>query len=274
MATFKLTKKMLIAAHNEIDESVGIEPPIKEDLPQDKYEKELYDTVLDLDLNKTEIGGFEKGTQDVIAALKEKYGKTKAEEEEEEEAPAAPAKKGGKKAPVIEEEEEEEEEPEEEEEEEDVPTLADAINACKKVSELTEIVNANKEFKKASKKLLAMKKVSDMKAAMLEIIAPDDEEEEEEAPAAPTKKGETKKDEKKSGGAVKKFTSAEYNRVDALVDALKAKPKTIDEWAKEGDKVLAAKGGTVQPNTRENKFTIGYFLKIAKHFDLGNIPKE
>src|SRR3972149_9683828 len=97
----KLTKKNLVAAHNEIDEAISIEPPVNEKLGQDQYEKELYHTCMDkdqLDLSPTEISGFSQETQDVLAALTAKF------------------KKGKKAAPVVEDDEDEDEEEEEIEE--------------------------------------------------------------------------------------------------------------------------------------------------------------
>lgn len=237
MALKKLTKTMLLAAYKEIDESVGVEPPIKESLSQDKYEKELYDTIIDLDLNKTEISGFDKKTQEVISALKEKFAKNAAddddedEDEDDEEVEEAPVKKGGKKvvAPEPDDDEEEEEdepetdeeeeeeveeapvkkgakklaakvEPEEDDEEEEVEeTVVDKVNAAKKVSELLEVAKANPEFKKALKKLMLEKNAFKLKAAMLAIVTPEDDEEEEVPEKKIEKKVEKDPAKKKEG---------------------------------------------------------------------------
>lgn len=110
----------------------------------------------------------------------------------------------------------------------------------------------------------------------------DDDEEEDDEPApvkkpakkeasAPAKK-EAKKDDKKKSDEPKKkgnFVAAEYNRVDAVCDALKAKPKTVAAWSEKADSLLEAKGG--KANANENKFIIRYFQKMAKHFDFGGV---
>lgn len=236
MAVKKLTKDVLVKAHDEINEVIGIEPPIDEALKSEKYEKELYKTVVELEISDKEVKGMTKDTQDVLKLLKEKYGE---DEEAEEEA-----------AEEVEETEEEEEEP-----------------APKKTAKKPAPVPEKPAAKKTAKKPEPEPEEEE-----------EEEEDEEEKPVA--KKGTAKKEEKaptkKGDGEKKKFTAAEFNRVDALAEVLLAKtpPKTVEEWAEKANEVLRKKGGTVQPNTRENKFTIGYFQKIAKHFDLGNVPMK
>lgn len=131
----KLTKDALIKAHDEIDKEVGIEPPIDSELPSVKYEKELFKTIGQLDLEPSEIAALSKDTQQIIKALNEKYGDDEEEEEEmpeeEEEKVKKPAKKAApapapkkKPTPAPEPEDEDEEEADEEEEEEPVKPAA------------------------------------------------------------------------------------------------------------------------------------------------------
>ena len=185
MATKRLTKVALVAAHDEIDKEIGIEPPIDSELKLVDYQAELKETVVQLELTPEEITGLSAKTQALIAVL------ISAKEEE---------------APV------------------------------EKETEPVEVSNA-----------------------------PEEEEEE------PVEKVEKEKPVKKEKTP---FTAAEYNRVDALCDALKENPNNQDEWARIADDILIKKGGTTKPNIRENKFTIGYFVKIAKHMDLGAIPPK
>lgn len=206
MGTKKLTKTALIAAHDEIDKVVGIDPPIKEELKQEKYEKELNDTIIDLELSPAEIKGFSKETQAVVAALKEKFGaeqeeededepeKDEDEEEDEEEEVVAPApKKAAKKVvPVVEEDEEDEEDDEDDEEE---LSLVDQILACKKLKEYQAVINENTEFKKDKKRLLAITSVFSLKKEMLAIVAPAKAEKAAPAPAAKGKKAPVVEDD-------------------------------------------------------------------------------
>ena len=184
MATKRLTKVALVAAHDEIDKEIGIEPPIDSELKLVDYQAELKETVVQLELTPEEITGLSAKTQALIAIL-------------------IPAKED--EAPV------------------------------KKETEPVEVSNAP---------------------------------EEEEAPVEKVEKEKPVTKEKTP------FTAAEYNRVDALCAALKESPNNQDEWARIADDILTKKGGTTKPNIRENKFTIGYFVKIAKHMDLGAIPPK
>lgn len=228
---FKLTKKNLIAAHNEIDEAVTMQPPIKESLGQDQYEKELANAIGpdELDLSDTEISGFSDETQEVLAALKAKYSKKKGgkktapvvdedededeeevevddddEEEEEEEVPA-PVKKGKKAAPapakkpapvVVEEDDEEEEE-----EDEDEPSLIDQIKAARKLADFQAIVALDKKLFKGLDK---EKNVMVLKKKMLALVTPveDDEDEDEDEPVVVVPAKKEKKETKKPAPVV------------------------------------------------------------------------
>jgi hypothetical protein len=64
------------------------------------------------------------------------------------------------------------------------------------------------------------------------------------------------------------------DRVDALCMALEMNPDSIDDWSRRANSILEIKGGKIKPNNLANKFDIGYFYKIAKHFDLGELPKS
>lgn len=105
----------------------------------------------------------------------------------------------------------------------------------------------------------------------------DDEEEEQPEPVKPAKgktatipaaKGKTEAKETSDKPKAKgNFVAAEYTRVDAVCDALKAKPKTVASWSEKADALLEKKGG--KANDKENKFVIKYVQKMAKHFDFG-----
>lgn len=232
---FKLTKKNLIAAHNEIDEAVTMQPPIKESLGQDQYEKELANAIGpdELDLSDTEISGFSDETQEVLAALKAKYSKKKGgkktapvveeddeeeeieveedddedddeeddEEEEEEEEVPAPVKKGKKaahapaKKPALVVEEDDEEE------DEDEPSLIDQIKAARKLADFQAIVALDKKLFKGLDK---EKNVMVLKKKMLALVTPveDDDEEEEDEPVVVVPAKKEKKEAKKPAPVV------------------------------------------------------------------------
>lgn len=224
MALKKLTKTELISAHNEIDEVIGITPPISEELKQEKYEKELYDTLIDLELTKTEIAGFSKVTQSVITKLKTQFSSTDVVEDEEEEEVVAPVKKGKKPTPVVEEDDDDELEVDEpvvvvmdddddEVEEEPAPVKA---KTTKK-----QVVTAVKE--KATKKPV--------------VNAPTFEEEDEEVVeevVAKPKKVTTEKVETE-----KTAKSGPSKRIVAAMHALEIHhPKTRAEWIKRTNEVF------------------------------------
>ena len=110
-------------------------------------------------------------------------------DEDEDEDDDTPKKKGAAKKnsrkpepePEEDEDEDDDDEEEEEEEEEESNILED-IDSCKKVAELIALAKEHPEYfdKKTLKKLEAIKKVSDLKAAMLELIPTDEEEEEDD----------------------------------------------------------------------------------------------
>jgi len=218
MALKKLTKTELISAHNEIDKVIGITPPISEELKQEKYEKELYDTLIDLELTKTEIAGFTKVTQSVITKLKTQFSSTDVVEDEDEEEVVAPVKKGKKPTPVVEEDDDDElevDEPvvvmdddDEEVEEEPAPVKAKTTKKS--------VVTAVKE--KATKKPV--------------VNAPTFEEEDEEVVeevVAKPKKVETEKTAK----------SGPSKRIVAAMHALELHhPKTRAEWIKRTNEVF------------------------------------
>jgi outer membrane biosynthesis protein TonB len=92
--------------------------------------------------------------------------------------------------------------------------------------------------------------------------SPEPEEEEEPEPVK----------EKPVTTSVKMDDIEITDRVDALVAALKMKPESVDDWSKKADAILDMKGGKIKPNNLANKFEIGYFYKLAKHFNLGKLP--
>jgi len=62
------------------------------------------------------------------------------------------------------------------------------------------------------------------------------------------------------------------NRIDALVAALKFNPVDADDWSRKTDIILTEQKCKVEPNNLSNKFDMGYLYKVAKHFDLGQLP--
>jgi hypothetical protein len=126
----KLTKKALVEAYEELDEVIGVDPPIEhESMGVEEFGKELLQTVEELVEPEDE---FSAKTKKVFKALEEMYGESdddddddEDDDEEEEEEPAP--KKGkakGKKKPEPEpepEEEDDDDDDEEEEEEEEEP---------------------------------------------------------------------------------------------------------------------------------------------------------
>lgn len=109
MATKRLTKAALIAAHDELDKEIGIEPPIDSELKLVEYEKELHETVMQLELTDVEVKGLSEKTQTVLTTLNEKHDKVEAPKEEEkpveEETPKVEEKEEVKKEEIPVEEE-------------------------------------------------------------------------------------------------------------------------------------------------------------------------
>jgi len=132
------------------------------------YDESILESVPDLD------SLLVKMSYDEMSA---KFFDVATEEEEEEEE--APKGKKEEKPALNRQKKIAEPDPEPEEEEEDEETLADQIDACKSLGALLTIATNNKEFKKSLKSFATIKKVSELKAAMMEIIEPEEEEEEE-----------------------------------------------------------------------------------------------
>jgi glucan-binding YG repeat protein len=174
--------------------------------------------------------------------------------------------------------------PAEEEEEEDGADLADEITACKKVSELQVIIKANDAFKKAAKKLNAMTKVSELKATMLAIVAPE-EEEEEQAPAKtpekpkPAPKANAKKDAKPEGEKkAKGFPAREgKSRIVCICDAVKtigAKGMTIKAVAEASNKLYIKEGGAGKDNVKQSLHTFKVIMPVLVEFNLIKVDGE
>jgi len=108
------------------------------------------------------------------------------DEEEDEPVVVVPPKKENKKTkplPVVVDEDDDDDDDDDDEDEE---SLEDQINAAAKVSELIGIAATNDEFKRKMKDLKLIKKSSELKAAMLTLIAP------KKAKKAKKEKGESK----------------------------------------------------------------------------------
>jgi hypothetical protein len=258
-----ITEKAMRAAAKELNEVLGLDPVID---PKAKLNIVTDGVKSALPLIDAKNDEFSETTQAVIDEIN---GGGEEDEEEEEVAPKKKAK--AKVAPV--EEEEEEDEPEDEDEEE---SLEDQIAAAEKVKELAPIVKANAIFKPLVKKLPTFTKGSVLKAAMLELLAPEEEEEEEDE--KPVKKGkkpvveedddeETPKKKGTGKGKPASFTSTKESLgTTRMIECAKAMQnikgsQTIDVVAATADAKFVKAGGSA--NVKQDKNIIKTLLPAA-----------
>ncbi|GEM_PF-2490727 len=246
----KLTMKDLLAAYKELDEQIGVEPPIDKKLSQDAFEQELYDVISDPEL-VTEDDEFTTATQAVFDQLIEKYGNVEEEPEEEEEPEPIPVKKGkAKPVPVV-------------EDDEDEPEPTPVKKGKKPV--VVEDDEDEPEPVKPSKKPVTTKPIPKAKPVPVE-------EEDEDEPA-PVKKGKVKENvssSKKENVSSKKGMS----RPEAVALAIKqnSKLKSIEEWAVAANHLYEKSGGL--SNVAKMKADITYFACILRELNIPNIPTK
>jgi hypothetical protein len=102
-----------------------------------------------------------------------------------------------------------------------------------------------------------------------EVIHSDEEEEEEEDEPEPAPKP-VKKETKK---APKEEVKNPYTRVDALMEALNEKPKTMKDWAAEAEKLFVKNEGKNKPsNFSKENLTVEFLVKLAEVYNLGIVP--
>lgn len=88
------------------------------------------------------------------------------------------------------------------------------------------------------------------------------------------------KEQKKQAGKVaqKKIQEEKsflYNRIDALMEALHAKPKTMEEWAKEAEKLFKENKGKNRPsNFSEKNLTLQFLVALSERYSLGDLEFE
>lgn len=88
------------------------------------------------------------------------------------------------------------------------------------------------------------------------------EEEEEPEPEPKPVKKETKKEVKNA-----------YTRVDALMEALNEKPKTMKDWAAKAEKLFVKNEGENKPsNFSKENLTVEFLVKLAEVYNLGIVP--
>lgn len=266
----KVEMKQLVLTAKEMNSTMGLEPKIKvigiskeelEEAIQLNAEDIRWKAGTDEDGDPYEADNFSEDSLLVLEALgvgnpdkKKASNKKKAtkedkiDEEENEEIivktraeKAAPAKKTTKAEP---------------EPDDDDDDLESRLSSAKKMDELNSIIEDFPEVftKKIIKGFAELKNPILLKKAMRNAagIAPKEKE------VAPK---------------VKKEKGTEYNRVDAVCEALKQKPKSVEEWAKKADSLMLENGG--KANINENKFIIRYIQKMEKHFDFDvKIPME
>lgn len=231
------TEKALRAAAKEMQDVMGLEPPINVKAPIADLTEQLKEAIEQIQ----EGDEFSKTTQAIIDEF------NAPEEEEEVVTPkrkkatdSTPTPK--KKAPVVEEddeEEDEEEEPEEEPEE--------------------EIVVPKKGTKKPVKK----------------VVEEDEDEEDEDEPEEEVvvpKKG-TKSAPAKTEGAVKKspFVAASVHRAETYSMALAKNPKTLKQWAELANDIYVKNGG--RDSMKQAEFDVQWLVKLFKHLDIA-IPTK
>lgn len=261
----KLTMKDLLAAYKELDEQIGVEPPIDEKLSQDDFERELYGVISDPEL-VTEDDVFTKPTQVVFDALIEKYDNIEEEpeeedeeEEEEEEPVPAPVKKGKAKPVPVEEDEDDEPEP--------APVKK---GKSKPVVVEDDDEDDEPDLVKPSKKPVAVKTLPKSKPAPV-----DEDDEDDEDKSTPVKKGKVKENEKvsspkKENGTPKKAIT----RPEAAALAIKQNPKlkSIDEWAVVANNIYEKSGGL--SNVSKMRADLKYLACILEKLNIGNLPTK
>jgi outer membrane biosynthesis protein TonB len=97
---------------------------------------------------------------------------------------------------------------------------------------------------------------------------PEEEEEDEPEPEPAPKpvKKETKK-------APKEEVKNPYTRVDALMEALNEKPKTMKDWAAKAEKLFVKNEGKNKPsNFSKENLTVEFLVKLAEVYNLGIVP--
>lgn len=227
----KLTKKAVLAANDDIQAVIGFKPALDTKLKGEELEKELYQKILDVEIDDDDRKDLEDATCEVIDALAEKFpemgGDTtepeveEAEEEEAEEvAEEKPVKKSkkGKKEEVPAPKEKAAKKGKKSKGKVDPAELAEEIKTDKKINRdgLYEIVNNNPDlFGDAAETLLTITNPMVLKKQMRNVL------EGGEIEMTKTKKPTAKAKKEKAPKVVEKSLTEKVNEIEDL-DELKA----------------------------------------------------
>ena len=247
--------KQLIMVAKELNEVLGLEPPIPiNGVTESKLKQGIEDA---MELVNYETDEFSPGTIKTLQALGLWEGiETKAPEVEEEDEEE------------VEEEVEVEEDEEEVEEEEVGNDYSDLIKKIKATSKL-DLTNRVKELKRLVKSYAVFESLRSgvagkfdaqaLRESMLKVLIKAETE-----GVAPQEKEVIEKKETKKPEKTKAAPKSLYTRTDAVCDGLKTNPKTIEEWVEAANKAIVNQGG--KANNNESKGIIKLVSIVVRHF--------
>jgi hypothetical protein len=256
--------KQLIMVAKELNEVLGLEPPIPiNGVTESKLKQGIEDA---MELVNYETDEFSPGTIKTLQALGLWEGiETKAPEVEDEDEEE------------VEEEVEVEEDEEEVEEEEVGNDYSDLIKKIKATSKL-DLTNRVKELKRLVKSYAVFESLRSgvagkfdaqaLRESMLKVLIKAETEGVAPQEKEVIEKKETKKPEKTKAAPKPEKTKAApkslYTRTDAVCDGLKTNPKTIEEWVEAANKAIVNQGG--KANNNESRGIIKLVSIVVRHF--------
>lgn len=241
------TKKDLIKAATEMNNVMGLQPPIKLDGTEEELKAGIQEAITFID---PVADHFTKPTQAVI----DEFTSKDEDDDDDEEPENAP----------------------QEDEDADVPTakaepvkspLATQVSAAKKTVDLLAILTGNKEFKAVQKELGEIKNPIILKKRMMNFLttgknAP------VEKPQEPKAKAEKAPTVPKAKPAKTTTKVVGYSRIDSVCDVLKeGVPATVKELVELSDTKYTDKTGKAS-NLSEAKTVTGFVVKICRNLDI------
>lgn len=241
------TKKDLIKAATEMNNVMGLQPPIKVDGTEEELKAGIQEAITFID---PVADHFTKPTQAII----DEFTSKDEDDDDDEEPENAP----------------------QEDEDADVPTakaepvkspLATQVSAAKKTSDLLAILTGNKEFKTVQKELAEIKNPIILKKRMMNFLTT--------GKNAPVEKPQESTAKAPKAAAVPKAKPAKtttkvvgYSRIDSVCDVLKeGAPATVKELVELSDAKYASKTGKPS-NLQEAKTVTGFVVKICHNMDI------
>lgn len=242
------TKKDLIKAATEMNNVMGLQPPIKLDGTEEELKAGIQEAITFID---PVADHFTKPTQAVI----DEFASPAEDEDEEEPATDAPQ-----------EDEDEDNEPAPKAEPVKSP-LATQVSAAKKTADLLAILTGNKEFKAVQKELGEIKNPIILKKRMMNFLTT--------GKNAPVEKLQEPKAKAEKAPTVSKAKPAKtttkvvgYSRIDSVCDVLKeGVPATVKELVELSDTKYTDKTGKAS-NLSEAKTVTGFVVKICRNLDI------